>query len=236
MRQLSQEVYDLLGMRLKVKQEEAFATYASELAEWNERINLTAIHTPVDVRVKHFLDSASCLLVMRERAMGRIVDVGTGAGFPGLPLKILCPKVQVTLVESIGKKADFCRHIVQVLGLEGVEVLAMRAEEVGHMAEHRGRYDWAVARAVAPMGVLAEYLLPLLKRGGHMLAQKGERGAAEAQAAEEAIGLLGGRLRGLTSVKLPGVVEERTLVVAEKVAATPDKYPRRAGMPAKRPL
>jgi 16S rRNA (guanine527-N7)-methyltransferase len=165
-----------------------------------------------------------------------VVDVGTGAGFPGLPLKIVLPRIRLTLVEATGKKADFCRHMVEVLGLDRVEVIHARAEEIGHRPEHREAYDWALARAVAVLPVLVEYLLPLLRIGGRAIAQKGEAGPAEAQAAEPALRLVGGRIRQVIPVELPGVAEPRFLVVMEKAARTPEGYPRRAGVPAKKPL
>ena len=236
MQELSQQVYDLVGLRLSSAQQAALQRYEKELIDWNRRANLTAIDTPEKVRSKHFLDSLSCLLVMRGTPANRVVDIGTGAGFPGLPLKIVCPTMRLTLVESVGKKAEFCRHIVNLLSLEGVEILIERAEIVGSLAEHRGLYDWALARAVATMPVLMEYLLPLVRLQGRALAMKGENGPAEAHAAEHAIHLLGGRLRQLLPVTLPGVEEQRYLVVVDKVAATPDQYPRRVGIPAKRPL
>jgi 16S rRNA (guanine527-N7)-methyltransferase len=144
--------------------------------------------------------------------------------------------MQLTLVESIGKKANFCEHVVAKLGLTGVEVIQIRAEELGRLAAHREQYDWALARAVAIMPVLLEYLLPLVRVGGSVLAMKGDSGPAEAQTAENATKLLGGHLRQLHPLTLPGVVEERYLVVVDKVAATPERYPRRVGVPAKRPL
>jgi len=142
----------------------------------------------------------------------------------------------LTLVESVGKKAMFCEHIVRLLGLEGVEVIKGRAEEVGCVAAHREHYDWAVARAVAEMRVLAEYLLPLVQVGGTALALKGETGPAEAQAAEKAMRMLGGQLNQIIPVDLPGLPDDRYLILIGKTAATPPKYPRKAGMPMKRPL
>ena len=186
----------MLGLRLSLRQLAAFERYEQELLSWNEKFNLTAIRDSEGVRTKHFLDSLSCLLVMRDNPPARLVDIGTGAGFPGIPLKILLPNIQLTLVESVGKKADFCRHVVEVLNLDKVEVLTCRAEEMGQDRNHRERYDWAVARAVAALPVLAEFLLPLVKIGGSILAQKGEAGPAEAHAADKAIRLLGGRQRG----------------------------------------
>jgi 16S rRNA (guanine527-N7)-methyltransferase len=226
----------LLGIALTPRQVEAFDWYASELVAWNRRFNLSAITDPAAIEVKHFLDSLTCSLAMRPHPAGRVVDVGTGAGFPGLPLKIAFPQLRLTLVESTGKKADFCRHVVETLGLASVEVVHARAEEVGHQPAHRQAYDWAVARAVAQMQVLAEYLLPLMRVGGKAVAQKGESGPAEAQASEGALRLLGGRVTQITPVELPRIPETRYLVVVQKVAATPADYPRRTGMPAKHPL
>ena len=236
MEKLIQEFHDLSGISLNAQQLGAMYIYRDELASWNTKQNLTAIHETEMVRVKHFLDSLSGYLAMKGTSMKQVVDVGTGAGFPGLPLKILCPTIKLTLVESKEKKADFCRHIVKTLKLEGVEVVQARAEVMGQLEEHRESYDWAMARAVAVLPVLLEYLLPLVKVGGCVLAMKGETAPTEIQSSERAIRILGGHLRQLLPVTLPGVVEERYLVVVDKVAATPEKYPRREGIPSKRPL
>lgn len=236
MKELVQYARIRLGLRVTQAQLAALERYEQELLDWNNRFNLTAIREPAQVHVKHFLDSLTCLCVMQDSPMERVIDVGTGAGFPGLILKIFCPALRLTLVESVGKKADFCRHVVKVLGLEGVEVVQERAEALGITPAYREQYDWAVARAVAIMPVLAEYLLPLVRVGGAMLAMKGESAPAEAHAAEQATRLLGGHLRKLVPVALPGVAEEHYLVVIDKVAATPNGYPRRVGLPAKKPL
>jgi 16S rRNA (guanine527-N7)-methyltransferase len=236
MEKLKQDALSLFGLRLTAQQVGALQTYEQELLTWNARFNLTAIRDSEAIHAKHFLDSFSCLQVLKELTCTRMIDIGTGAGFPGIPLKIILPKMRLTLVESVGKKADFCRHVVETLKLEGVTVLTGRAEEVGQMLEHRQQYDWAVARAVAVMPVLAEYLLPLVRVGGRVLAQKGETGPAETQTAEHAIRVLGGRLRQLVRVTLPGVADERYLVVIDKIAATPPQFPRRVGLPAKKPI
>jgi 16S rRNA (guanine527-N7)-methyltransferase len=236
MKQLAQQIYRQIGMRLSARQMALLAQYEQELLAWNERFNLTAIRDVEEVRVKHFLDSLTCVQAMRENPGKRLADIGTGAGFPGLVLKIVYPAVQLTLVESVGKKADFCRHVVNTLGLDNVEVIQERAENIGQLLAYREQFDWAVARAVAALPVLAEYLLPLVRVGGSMLAMKGESGPVESHASEHALQMLGGHLRQLVPVTLPGVVEERYLVIVDKVAATPARYPRRVGIPAKRPL
>ncbi len=226
----------LLNIKLTQQQIQAFTWYAKEMLDWNRRYNLTAITEPSQIEIKHFLDSLTCVLGMGFPLRGRAVDVGTGAGFPGLPLKIVFPNLELSLIESIGKKVDFCRHVVKGLALSGVEIVHARVEETARNPEHRASYDWALARAVAPMEVLAEYLLPLLRVGGKAVVQKGETGPAEAHAAETTMQLLGGRLTQLIPVDLPRVAESRYLVMIEKVAQTPAKYPRRSGIPAKRPL
>lgn len=236
MKELADHAYSLFGVRLNSAQLAAFDCYERELLDWNQRFNLTAIQESQQVSVKHFLDSLSCLQLKNECPCERLIDVGSGAGFPGIPMKIALPSLRLTLVESVGKKAQFCQHIVSKLNLQGVQVIQDRAEVVGRLVEHREQYDWAVARAVAVLPVLAEYLLPLVRSGGIMLAMKGESGPAESHSAENAIRILGGHIRRLVPVILPGVADERYLVVVDKIAATPDQYPRRVGLPAKKPL
>jgi 16S rRNA (guanine527-N7)-methyltransferase len=213
--------------------------YYRELVEWNLRFNLTAITDRDGVLVRHFLDSLSCLkaLPLTELSAGaRVLDLGTGAGFPGIPLKIVCPGMNLTLVEATGKKVSFLRHLIEALALSGVEIIHERAEALGQDPTHRENYDWVLARAVAEMPTLAEYTLPLARVGGHVLAQKGESAAAEVHRAESAISTFGGRVRRLVPVELHGLAETRYLVLLDKVAATPSKYPRRPGIPSKRPL
>jgi len=236
MEKLAQDLRTLVGIQLNTRQLAAFKKYEEVLLEWNQKHNLTAIRESEGIRTKHFLDSLTCMLAWREHPPERLIDIGTGAGFPGIPLKIILPRLRLTLVESVGKKLDFCKHVIEVLELENVNCLQARAEEMGLAREHREKYDWAVARAVAHLPVLAEYLLPLVKVGGGMLAQKGETGPAEAHKADRAIHILGGRIKQLIPVLLPGVSEERFLVVVDKVSTTPPGYPRRVGLPAKRPI
>lgn len=236
MKKLTHEALSLFNVHLMGRHILALAEYERQLIEWNQKFNLTAIRDAEAIRTKHFLDSFSCVQAWKANPPARLVDVGTGAGFPGIPLKILYPAMELTLIESVGKKAKFCQHVVDTLGLEKVHVIHARVEEVGQSTAHRESYDWGVARAVANLNVLSEYLLPLVRVGGMVLAQKGESGPAEAQAAEDAMRLLGGKLHKLIPVHLPGVVDDRYLVLIEKVAATPLKYPRTAGTASKSPL
>ena len=236
MEKLVQDASALFNVHLTRRQVAAFVKYEKELLDWNSKFNLTAIRDSESIRTKHFLDSLSCALAWISNPPSRLIDVGTGAGFPGIPLKILYPNLKLTLAESVGKKVTFCKHIVGLLGMEHVDVIQARAEELGQDSNHREKYDYAVARAVANLNVLSEYLSPLVKIGGTMLAQKGESGPAEAQSAENAMKLLGGKLKQLIPVHLPGIVEDRYLILVDKVAATPPRYPRKPGMPTKQPL
>ncbi len=236
MENFGRDVKRYLGLTLNARQLAAFAQYERELMAWNARFNLTGIRDSDGIRTKHFLDSLTLLPFIPADRPQRLVDIGTGAGFPGLPLRILLPNLSVTLVESVGKKVEFCRHVVNTLGLSQVNAIKLRAEEMGQDPSHRETYDVAVARAVAYLPVLVEYLLPLVKVGGLVLAQKGESGPAEAHLSEKGIRLLGGEISQLHKVELPGVVEERYIIVIKKVAVTPPQYPRRVGIPSQKPL
>ena len=222
------------GLPLNQAQIDQFALYAAELRRWNERLNLTSITDERGIVTRHFLDSLRCAQSWGP-APESLIDIGAGAGFPGLPLKILRPDLRLTLVESIAKKAAFLRHIADTLGLVDVEVIAARAEAAGRDPAHRERYAVAAARAVAELRALAEYCLPLCRVGGRFLAPKGSPIDDEVRTALPSIELLGGRLTAIEPVELPGL-EPRTLVVVEKVSSTPAQYPRRPGVPAKRPL
>jgi 16S rRNA (guanine527-N7)-methyltransferase len=240
MEKLKRSAKHLLGLKLTRVQLQAFEDYALELTAWNQHTNLTTILDPQDILVKHFLDSLSCLLAINSKRSPkqalRVADVGSGAGFPGLPLAIMRPDIQLTLVDATEKKCAFLRHMVSALGLPNARVVHARAENLGRDREHRGHYEWAVARAVARLPVLLEYLLPLTRSGGRCLAQKTETARAEIQDAKRALAVLGGEVENVLPVELPGIAEPRHLIVIKKVAATPDGYPRRTGVPAKRPL
>jgi 16S rRNA (guanine527-N7)-methyltransferase len=234
-----------MGIPLSEDQLSAFEAYYQILIDWNGRVNLTRIVDYQEVQLKHFLDSLSCLLAIRRipglsDRPGEVdyhtVDVGSGAGFPGVALKIARPELHLTLLEATGKKAEFLRFLVERLGLRQVRVLNARAETAGQEAAHREQYDLALARALADTAALAELTLPLVRVGGHVIAQKGDDPRAETQAAERAIGTLGGRVGEIMPVEVPGLEAARHLVILEKISATPARYPRRPGMPAKRPI
>ena len=225
-----------LGVPISPHQLAQFERYAADLVAWNRRSNLTTITDPLDIVRKHFLDSLSVLSVCEPEPGARVIDVGSGAGFPGLPLRIARPDLRVTLLEATRKKCDFLRHVVTVLALDNVHVVNGRAEDAARAAAHRERYDIAVARAVAETTTLAEYLLPFVRVGGWALAMKSGEVEAEVERAARAIATLGGRLQCIAPLSVPGIDEPRTVVVIGKAALTPGKYPRRAGMPEKRPI
>lgn len=224
----------------------AFQTYSSELIVWNQQINLTRIIEPEEIVIKHFLDSLSVYQALpgipviddaqSSNCTFSMVDVGSGAGFPGLPLKIALPNIQLTLLEATAKKTAFLQHVVELLCLNGVTVLTARAEEAGHQATHREQYDVALARAVSALPVLAEYTLPLVKVGGVVIAQKGSNPTEEIETAANALATLGGTVSQILPVEIPRLEEVRHLVIIQKTEPTPQRYPRRPGMPAKRPL
>ncbi len=225
-----------LGAPLSAGQVAQFAAYEALLLEWNERIALTAIREPHQLRVRHFLDALSCAAATGPLDGQALIDIGSGAGFPGLPLKILYPGLRLTLVDSVAKKARFLELVAAELGLGDVRIIAERAEVLGQDPAHRERYDWATARAVAELRVLAELLLPLVRAGGRALAQKGASAAEELAAAGRAIAALGGGAARIVPVRLPESEATHHLVIIDKAAATGSRYPRRAGIPAKRPL
>ncbi|MBP7688027.1 MAG: 16S rRNA (guanine(527)-N(7))-methyltransferase RsmG [Thermoflexales bacterium] len=224
-----------LGVDLKPDQLERFSRFADQLIEWNARFNLTTIIEPRDIVIKHFLDSLSVMRAIPAKAK-RIIDVGAGAGLPGFPIKIARPDVSLVLVEATRKKCDFLEAMIKELKVYNVFVVNARAEDVGQDPDHREYYDVAVARAVADLPVLAEYLLPLVKVGGVAVAQKSKKVEEEVERADTAILLLGGLDADVIPVTVPGLPDERNLVVIEKIVETPEEYPRRVGIPSKTPI
>ena len=222
------------GIELNAAQRAAFETYYRELVAWNARVNLTAITERDQVIVKHFLDSLSVARAI-PRGTASLIDVGTGAGFPGVPLKILLPDVRVTLLEAVGKKVAFLDHLIATFNLRDTIALHARAEDLARDPTHREKYAGVVARAVADLAVLVEYCLPFARVGGVFIAQKGIAVEDEIRHAARALKVLGGRVRAITPVQLPGL-EPRHLIVVEKIARTPATFPRRAGLPTRQPL
>ena len=223
-----------LGIQIPEEAEGLFERHAAMLDEWNQWLNLTRIPME-EAAEKHFLDSLTVLLVAEVASANRLIDVGSGAGFPGIPLKVTKPDMDVTLVDSLGKRVKFLESVVQALNLQGISCYHARAEDIGQDKKHRGKYDVAVGRAVAKLVVLCEYLLPLVRLGGVMVAMKGPTGRDEAGEAGPALRELGGRLQTIVETSLPNG-DVRQLIVIEKVNRTPTQYPRRAGIPQRNPL
>lgn len=228
-----------LGLRLTSKQLAQFELYYSKMGKWNQKVNLTAITDYAEVQIKHFLDSLTVTLAaqyMVKNPPEKVIDVGTGAGMPGIPLKIIFPSIRLTLVDSISKKTAFLDYIVEKLALENVEVVTARAEEAGHQDRHREQYDLVLSRAVAALPTLLELTLPFCKVGGVFVAQKQLRAKPEIDKATKAIRVLGGRIREVIEIRLPEFSDQRCLVVFSKISPTPAEYPRRPGVPAKNPI
>lgn len=224
-----------LGIALTPTQAAQLVRYRDLLLEWNKRINLTAVTEPAAVEVRHFLDSLVALPLLPSNAR-TLVDVGSGAGLPGLPLAIMRPDLSVTLVDSVGKKVRFLEYVSAHLALTNVRAVWARAEELGRQPEHRERYDVATARAVAEIAVVAEYVLPLVRIGGMALLWKHGDVREELRRGQRALGVLGGGGPRVHPVQAPGLEAGRVLVVVPKVRPTPPSYPRRPGRAKKAPL
>jgi 16S rRNA (guanine527-N7)-methyltransferase len=228
-----------LGLTIDQRQVEQFETYYRELIDWNQRINLTAITDYEDVQIKHFIDSLTVVLALKKPLKQntlKVIDIGTGAGFPGIPLKIMMPEIRLTLLEATGKKAMFLEHITHNLALAGIEILTGRAEDFGHRAEYRECFVIVLSRAVAALPALVELALPFCTVGGSFIAQKQADAKLEIEQAQNAVRLLGGRLRNIIDIALPEFPSGRCLIVYDKVSPTPAAYPRRPGIPVKKPL
>jgi len=233
-----------LGINLSTLQLAQFPRYYEESVQWNAKCNLTAIADYQDVQVKHCLDCLAALPLIAEEVgeslplttPRHLLDVGTGAGFPGIPLRLAAPRLKLTLMDGTGKKVRFLQAVTATLGLQNVEVVQGRAEEMGRLNSHRGQYDLVTARAVAPLATLAEYLLPFVRRGGFAVVYKGPSAPQEYIEAGNAIGLLGGETVRLAPVRVPLLDEQRFVLLIKKVRPTPERYPRGQGLPRKQPL
>ncbi|MFW6105060.1 MAG: 16S rRNA (guanine(527)-N(7))-methyltransferase RsmG [Chloroflexota bacterium] len=229
-----------LGIKLSAGQVKQFELYYQELIEWNKKINLTAITDYSSVQVKHFLDSLTVTLALCKEEVEsphfNIVDIGTGAGFPGLPLKILLPQPRLVLIEPTLKKTTFLHHIIRKLELENVKVLNCRAEEAAHLPPYREQFALVLSRAVALLPTLVELTLPFCGIGGRFIAQKKGEVEQEISGAGKAIAALGGKLAQVKKIELDEFNEERYLVIIGKIYPTPNKYPRRPGIPKRRPI
>lgn len=226
---------EALGLRVTKQQQERFSKYFQLLMTRNTQINLTAITEPREVAIKHFVDSLTVELVHTFTRGQRVIDIGTGAGFPGIPLAIRYPEVFVVLNDSVGKKVDFLQDVIHELPLPNVSALWGRAEVLGCDNAHRGQYHVVTVRAVAHLGLLAEYALPLLRKRGVCIAMKGPQGEREIAECAQALALIGGRVREVRKLTLADA-GERVLIVIEKVSPTPESFPRDAGLAKKKPL
>ena len=225
-----------LGVSLGENEVILYDKYIDILLEWNSKVNLTAITDTDEIIVKHFLDSLAVLGNIPLGNCSSLLDIGTGAGFPGVPIKIADQKINVVLLDSLNKRVSFLRHLIAELNLQEISALHGRAEDYGRDKDYRGKFDLVVSRAVAKMSVLAELCLPFVKVGGLFVAYKGPKAEEEVIEAEHALTLLGAKVVNLDKVKLPETEDERVLVIISKETDTPEKYPRKAGIPEKRPL
>ncbi|RKD22878.1 16S rRNA (guanine(527)-N(7))-methyltransferase [Ammoniphilus oxalaticus] len=224
------------GILLTDQQRAKFGVYHELLVEWNQKVNLTAITEKEEVYEKHFFDSISAAFFYDFTQITTLIDIGAGAGFPSLPIKILYPHLQITIVDSLNKRIQFLQLLVERLELEGVTCLHGRAEELGVNPEYRERYDAVTARAVARLNVLTEYCLPFAKVDGVFIVLKGANALSELDEAKQAIRVLGGKTRKVDNLRLPSEQADRNIIVVEKEKPTPKKYPRKAGTPAKKPI
>lgn len=224
------------GLHLSEVQLQQFTRYYELLIAWNEKMNLTAITEAHEVAIKHMVDSLTAYDKTLFHKGVSVIDVGTGAGFPGLPLKIFCPEIRLTLMDSLNKRVKFLQTVVDELGLTGVECVHARAEEGARNKKYREQFDIAVSRAVARLPILCEYCLPFVKKGGHFLALKGRAYAEEAEEAKKAIKVMGGSHTEVREVHLPDLEDKRAIIIVTKTMPTPKAYPRKAGTPAKNPL
>jgi len=235
-KRLLEKGIEALGFKYDETTVHRFDEYREILVERNKVMNLTSIVEKEEVEIKHFLDSIACITDEIEDSNIKIIDVGTGAGFPGLPIKILYNNISLTLLDSLNKRINFLQEVVEKLELENVTCIHGRAEDFGKDSNHREHYDITVSRAVADLSILAEYCLPFVKIGGYFISQKSKKVNEEVESADKALEVLGGKVEKIIPIKVPNLDAERYLVVIKKIKETPEKYPRRSGMPQKKPI
>ena len=211
-----------------------FYLYMQELLEWNKKINLTAIEDENEIILKHFIDSLTVQKYIKNAQ--NIIDIGTGAGFPGIPLAIVNEKSNIVLLDSLNKRINFLNNVIQKLELSNVKAIHGRAEDLAKIVQHREKYDIVISRAVAPFNVLLEYMLPLVKVGGKCICMKGSNIDEEVQQAQQSLKILGGKISKVDTIMLPKSDISRNIIIVEKVEKTPAKYPRKAGIPVKEPI
>ena len=228
-----------LGIGLSSTQVKQFELYYQELIEWNKKFNLTSITDYQEVQAKHFLDSLTVALALTEEEVSQpnfnVIDIGTGAGFPGVPLKILFTQPRLALLDSTTKKTSFLHHLTQKLELSDVEIVLGRAEEIARLPSYRQQFDLVISRALASLPTLVELALPFCRIGGKFVAQKKGEISQEIKRANKAVDTLGGKLDRVKKIELEGL-DERYLVIIDKIYPTPEEYPRRPGMPKRRPI
>ena len=223
-----------IGIELTEEQLEKFYLYMNILLEWNEKINLTAITNEEEIILKHFVDSLTINKYIEDSKS--LIDVGTGAGFPGIPIKILRQDLKITLLDSLNKRINFLNEVIEKLELKNIECIHGRAEEFGKNKNYREKYDISTSRAVANMSTLSEYLIPFVKIGGKVLAMKGDKAEEELEEAKKAIKLLGGKVENIDNFYLPNSDIKRSIIIIKKIEKTESKFPRKPGMPAKEPI
>ncbi|MGL4362774.1 MAG: 16S rRNA (guanine(527)-N(7))-methyltransferase RsmG [Cellulosilyticaceae bacterium] len=236
MKNLLKEGASELGIDLTEQQLDQFMTYKELLVEWNEKMNLTAITEDYEVITKHFLDCLTVYSSVDLAEIHTVADVGTGAGFPGLVLKIAFPHLQMTLIDSLNKRLNFLKHVIETLELKGVQCVHGRAEDVGQNKKYREQFDLCASRAVANLAVLSEYTLPFVKKGGFLVALKGQKLDEELEQGRQAIRILGGKVEEIINVTVPGTDLNHRIAKIKKLNNTPKEYPRKAGDPTKNPL
>ena len=228
------EKLNQINLNINKEQTEKFHIFMKLLLEWNEKINLTAITDEDEIILKHFVDSLTVIKYINDN--DKIIDVGTGAGFPGIPIAIMMPNVKITLLDSLNKRINFLNEVINVLGLKNVETIHNRSEDCGKNKEYREKYDISIARAVANLSTLSEYLLPFVKVGGKMICMKGSEIEEEVKNAKVAINKLGGKINFIDEFNLPDSDIKRNIICVKKVNKTPNIYPRKAGTPGKNPI